>query len=209
MATGQPAFQGKTSGELIGSILHATPVKPSMVNAKVGSGLERIILKALEKDRKARYQSALELLEDLKAIASDGRKRRVRMAAAVTAVLILAGAIAMWLELRISHVRWARNDALPRARLLAESNDVDASLGLLRQAERYLGHDPEIEKLRRIYAFAVPVQTSPPGADVYAKAYIALDAPWQFLGKSPNIAGLGCPQSELSSPAGENRFRNA
>lgn len=185
MATGHPAFQGKTSGELIGSILHQTPVKPSALNPNVPAGLERIILKALEKDREARYQSAGELLVDLKAIASGGKKKLVRVAAAGMAVLLLVGGIATLWGQRISHVRWARHDALPRARLLVESNDVDAALGLLRQAEGYLGHDPEIEKLRRIYATAVAVQTSPPGADVYARAYMELDAPWEFWGKSP------------------------
>jgi hypothetical protein len=185
MATGRPAFQGKTSQELIGSILHETPVNPSALNPKVHGGLERLILKALEKDREARYQSAGELLVDLQAIVSGGRERRVRVVVATAAMLLLAGTIATWLSLRISHVRWARNDVLPRARLLAESGGVDAALGLLRQAEQYLGHDPEIEKLRRGYAVPLTVQTSPPGADVYAKAYMALDAPWEFLGKSP------------------------
>ena len=91
----------------------------------------------------------------------------------------------MLLGLRIAHVRWARNDALPRARLLAAANDVSAALALLRQAEGYLGHDPEIEKVRRIYALPASIRTSPSGADVYIKDYAAVDAPWEFVGKSP------------------------
>jgi serine/threonine protein kinase len=93
MATGHRAFQGKTSGELVGSILHETPTKPSAVNPKVRGGLERIILKALEKDREARYQSAGELLVDLKAIASGEKRKRVRVASATAAVLLLAGTV--------------------------------------------------------------------------------------------------------------------
>ncbi len=65
LATGQPAFRGETSTELIGAILHETPVKPLAKNPEIPGGLDRIILKALEKDRKARFQSAGELLEDL------------------------------------------------------------------------------------------------------------------------------------------------
>jgi eukaryotic-like serine/threonine-protein kinase len=65
MATDQPTFRGQTSGELINAILHETPVKPSTFNPAVSSSLERIILKALEKTRNARYQSASELLRDL------------------------------------------------------------------------------------------------------------------------------------------------
>src|SRR5215469_15340930 len=185
MATGRPPFQGKTSGELIAAILHETPVKPSALNPRVRSRLERVILKAVEKDRKARYQSAGELLADLKAIASTSKRKRFRIAAMAAAVLFLAGAIATPLGLHVSHVRWAHNDALPRARLLAESNNVSAALGILRQAERYLGHDPEIDKLRRIYALPASIRTSPPEADVYIKDYAAVDAPWEFVGKSP------------------------
>src|SRR5439155_10781131 len=65
MATGQPAFRGETSTELIGAILHKQPAKPSAVNPAVTGSLERVILKALEKDRAARYQSAGDLQADL------------------------------------------------------------------------------------------------------------------------------------------------
>ena len=91
MATGHPPFRGETSGELIGAILRETPVKPSALNPRVPGGLERIILKSLVKDRGTRYQSTGELLADLKAIASAGKKKRVRIAAAAAAALFLAG----------------------------------------------------------------------------------------------------------------------
>src|SRR5207248_3563596 len=61
MATGRPAFQGESSAELIGAILHQNPAKPSAVNPAVRGSLERIILKSLEKNRATRYQSAGEL----------------------------------------------------------------------------------------------------------------------------------------------------
>jgi hypothetical protein len=121
----------------------------------------------------------------LKATVSAVRKKRVRIVATAAAVLFLAGAIATPLWLHASRIRWAHNDALPRARLLAQSNNVIAALGILRQAERYLGHDPEIDKLRRIYALPASIRTSPPGADIYIKEYSAVDAPWEFVGKSP------------------------
>jgi len=75
MATGRPAFRGQTSGELINAILHETPPKPSAVNPAVPSSLEQIILKALEKERKVRYQSAKELLTDLDEFQTAKRRR--------------------------------------------------------------------------------------------------------------------------------------
>jgi serine/threonine protein kinase len=55
MATGQPPYQGNTSGELIAAILHETPVKPSALNPSVRSRLEQVILKTMERDREARH----------------------------------------------------------------------------------------------------------------------------------------------------------
>ncbi|MEO8050234.1 MAG: protein kinase [Acidobacteriota bacterium] len=95
MATGQPAFRGETSAELIGAILHKEPAKPSALNQAVSSGLERIILKALEKDRAVRYQSAGDLSADLetlqRTVQGAPRTRRWLLASSGAAAAALAG----------------------------------------------------------------------------------------------------------------------
>jgi eukaryotic-like serine/threonine-protein kinase len=63
MATGRQPFQGKTTGAVMGAIIHQTP---AALGAGVPAGLESIIGKALEKDRDMRYQSAADLRADLK-----------------------------------------------------------------------------------------------------------------------------------------------
>jgi eukaryotic-like serine/threonine-protein kinase len=68
MATGSPTFRGETSGELILAILNDTPAKPSALNPAVSPRLEQIILRALAKERSARYQTVTELLGDLRAL---------------------------------------------------------------------------------------------------------------------------------------------
>ena len=97
MATGQPAFQGKSSGELIGKILHEIPAKPSALNAAVPGSLDRIISKALEKDRPARYQTARELVSDLEALRAASlnrsRTRRWMLASSGAAAAALAGGV--------------------------------------------------------------------------------------------------------------------
>jgi Tol biopolymer transport system component len=66
MATGQQPFPGRTSATIFAGILQQQPKPPSTVNPAVPLELERIIDKALEKDREARYQSARDLSVDLK-----------------------------------------------------------------------------------------------------------------------------------------------
>jgi tetratricopeptide (TPR) repeat protein len=66
MATGQQAFSGRTAPLVFDAILHATPVSPGRLNPHVPAELERIISKAIEKDRRLRYQGAADLLADLR-----------------------------------------------------------------------------------------------------------------------------------------------
>ena len=71
MATGSLPFQGSSSGELCGSILHQQPAPASQVNPKVSPALDAIIRKALEKDRDLRYQHASEIRSDLQRLKRD------------------------------------------------------------------------------------------------------------------------------------------
>ena len=71
MATGNLPFDGGSSGEICGAILHNEPQPPSQINAQVSVGLETVIGKALEKDRNLRYQHASELRADLQRLKRD------------------------------------------------------------------------------------------------------------------------------------------
>jgi serine/threonine protein kinase/tetratricopeptide (TPR) repeat protein len=71
MATGRHAFPGQTSAVVFESILSRQPVPPARLHPDVSPELERIILKALEKDPKLRYQSAADMESDLRRLKRD------------------------------------------------------------------------------------------------------------------------------------------
>ena len=76
MATGKLPFDGASSGEICGAILHQNPPPASQINPLVPVRLEGIIQKALEKDRNLRYQHAAEMRSDLQRLKRDTESGR-------------------------------------------------------------------------------------------------------------------------------------
>jgi len=80
MATGRMAFSGNTSAVIFDSILRRAPTSTTRFNPELPAELQRIINKALEKDRALRYQSAADMLADLKRLRRDSSSARVEIA---------------------------------------------------------------------------------------------------------------------------------
>lgn len=122
MATGQKPYQGATVALVLDAILNRDPKAPSAINPSIPADLDRIILKALDKDRSLRYQSASDMGADLRRLqrdASSGRITAVNNAAAkpnrawpwLAAALVLIGGAAWML--------WRQDEKQEAARIVS------------------------------------------------------------------------------------------
>ena len=95
MATRQRAFPGDTAAVLHDAILNRVPLPARELNAQIPAKLERIINKALEKDRDARYQTAAEICFDLEALQRESTPKHLPrgwiVGLGVAAAIALAG----------------------------------------------------------------------------------------------------------------------
>ena len=76
MATGQGAFTGPTPGLIFDAVLNRSPVPPGHLRPDLPPELDRIVEKALEKDRRLRYQGAGEIQADMMRLRRDREEGR-------------------------------------------------------------------------------------------------------------------------------------
>ncbi len=110
MATGRTPFKGASTAEILGKILHTTPLPISETNPDFPAALDGVLNKALEKDRNLRYQHSSEVRADLMRLRRDtesgrvapvtragamlpkhARKLALQLGAALVAVALVAG----------------------------------------------------------------------------------------------------------------------
>jgi len=86
MATGRPPFSGTTPAVIFEAILNRAPIVPMRLNPALSPELDRIIMRALDKDRRMRYQKASEMRTDLQRLKRETESGRTLTSSGPVAV---------------------------------------------------------------------------------------------------------------------------
>jgi len=215
MLTGRPPFMGATPQIVLAAHITQAPPPIDTLRPDLADLLGKAIMRCLEKDPGARWQSAEELLARVEAFATPGggvapaggsgraeagrRGLRPLRNWAVSAAAILGAALWFGPGRQVRERHWARDHGIPQLLALAERTRWDSAYVLARRVEAANPRDSLFRWLRPRFAQVVNLRTNPPGASVWRKEYDAPDSAWMLLGNTPldsvllSVSGAGSP----------------
>jgi dienelactone hydrolase len=196
--TGRLPFQGEHQLFVMNAIQHDQPKPIGDLRPGTPGKLQRIVARALEKTREARYASAREVAADLlacraaltAAIVSPAPRRRGWPSATIVAVLAsavvaLAVGLTVFLRARAEGRRVRAVQQLAETERLANAGEFAAAFALAHELERMIPADATLAGLWPKFSVAVPIRSDPPGARVYRRPIDAAAQDWERLGVTP------------------------
>lgn len=198
---GRLPFTGPTAQAVLAAHLTEPPQPVRELRAEVPPALAAAVMRCLEKKAEDRFQSAEELLTELEVLITPSggvtpvgtapararaSRRRRALAMTVTGVVLLAAG--GWLVTKLRHdarVHWAREQAIPQIRALADSAQWEAAWSLAQRANEVVPNDTLLAALLPRISRIVNIRTDPPGARVYRRPYATHDTTWHYLGVTP------------------------
>ncbi len=101
---------------------------------------------------------------------------------------LLAGALVgsggLWLLTQDNDARRAREEMMPTIARFIEENNHPAAFDLAEEAQEYIPGDPTLADLWEEVSIGTSVATTPPGADVYVRAYAFPEREWKYIGRT-------------------------
>jgi formylglycine-generating enzyme required for sulfatase activity/tRNA A-37 threonylcarbamoyl transferase component Bud32 len=228
MVTGRHPFAASSPAETLSAILSRPPELLARYQTAASPELERIVGKALRKDREERYQAMKDMALDLAALRDEtefhdrvsrsgpsdpkatpaalpspprAAPRPRHRKPILTAALLAAGAAVAYVYWHRSNLAWAAA-SVPRVEQLAADGDYAAAHTLALRVRRYRPDDPELTRLLAVIADDLSVATDPAGATVTLRRLDSADK------AAPVSVVLGrTPLSHVTLPRGDYILR--
>jgi predicted esterase len=198
MLAGDPPHVGSTAQAIVAKVLAEIPTRLSLIRDTVPPHLEAAVHTALAKVPADRFRSMGEFLQALEGSGparmladrttsrENGTKYRLRWrpwlaAAAGLALVLVVGTLMLTKNDRET---WARTVALPQLERLAAAQDWEAAYALAREVGTVI-QDTRLDSLWPLFSAPVAIHSTPPGAQVFRRAYAGSDTAWETLGTTP------------------------
>jgi serine/threonine protein kinase/dienelactone hydrolase len=230
MLAGKPPFKGEHEAALLYEIVHEEYEPVTSGKLEVPEAMDKIMQRSLSKVREARYESAVDFLDDLEAIRKclqfeESRTpvsgslfqllRQPRFSIPGIILLLAIGLLFLRWRNRQARVRWARQVILPEIERLAqdipwtgEGPQTWIAFELAIEATRYIPDDPMLIGLWPRFSRYAKIDSDPSGIDIYAKPYSDLESDWRHIGQTP-IVGIRFPSGYSRVKLKKDGFRTS
>ena len=202
-----------------GSLARARDTDANKLVWELRGDLDWIILKAMEKDRRQRYETASDFAADVRRYLNHlpiearrpsplgrvrrfARRNRLTVMLSGCAALALMASIALAINVSVSRARqerisWARGFAIPEINRLLNDFQLVRAFQLVKEAKRHLPDDPKLKEIWNKHVTTATVQSLPQGALVSIKDWHSEQDDWLELGTTP-LNAVELPQDIFS-----------